>query len=74
MSSSGPPGGSDFDLDQLVALCHACHEQTDAPYAQGRLVITPLGAGRFAFTLMRGVGKWEPGGRPLGKPVASGSR
>jgi 5-methylcytosine-specific restriction endonuclease McrA len=25
-------GGSDFDLDQLVALCRWCHDQTDAPY------------------------------------------
>jgi len=50
-------GGSDFDLDQLVALCRRCHEQTDAPYARGRLVVTPLGAGRFAFALVRGVGK-----------------
>ena len=24
-------GGSDFDLDRLVALCPACHAQTDAP-------------------------------------------
>ena len=39
-------GGSDFDLDRLVALCPPCHAQTDAPYARGRLVITPLGAGR----------------------------
>ena len=27
-----PPRGSDFDLDQLVALCRACHDRTDAPY------------------------------------------
>src|SRR5262249_31931155 len=38
-------GGSDFDLDGLVTLCHACHAQTDAPYATGRLVVTSLGAG-----------------------------
>ena len=30
-------GGSDFDLDRLVALCPPCHVQTDAPYARGRL-------------------------------------
>jgi hypothetical protein len=35
--------GSDFELDRLVA----CHARTDAPYARGRLVITPLGAGGF---------------------------
>jgi hypothetical protein len=43
-------GGSDFELDQLVALCR--HAQTDAPYARGRrLVMTPLGDGRFAVQL-----------------------
>ena len=50
-------GGSDFDLDWLAALCRACHEQTDAPYARGRLMVIPLGAGRFGFDLVRGVGK-----------------
>ena len=42
-------GGSDFDLDQLVALCRRCHELTDAPYIKGRLVVTPLGDGLFRF-------------------------
>lgn len=42
-------GGSDFDLDHLVALCRACHDQTDAPWVKGRLVITPLGGGRCVF-------------------------
>jgi 5-methylcytosine-specific restriction endonuclease McrA len=46
-------GGSDFDLDRLVALCPPCHAQTDAPYARGRLVITPLGDGRFAVEVIR---------------------
>jgi hypothetical protein len=36
-------GGSDFDLDHLVALCRACHAQTDAPWVEGRLVIRPVG-------------------------------
>jgi len=51
-------GGSDFDLDRLVALCRACHAQTDAPYARGRLVINPLGGGRFTFEVIRGIDKW----------------
>ncbi len=51
-------GGSDFDLDRLVALCPPCHAQTDAPYARGRLVITPLGAGRFTVEVTRGADKW----------------
>jgi 5-methylcytosine-specific restriction endonuclease McrA len=51
-------GGSDFDLDRLVALCPPCHAQTDAPYLRGRLVITPLGQGQFTFTVIRGTDKW----------------
>ena len=51
-------GGSDFDLDRLVALCPPCHAQTDAPYARGRLVINPLGGGRFTFEVIRGIDKW----------------
>jgi hypothetical protein len=51
-------GGSDFDLDRLVALCPPCHAQTDAPYARGRLIITPLGDGRFTAEVTRGADKW----------------
>jgi 5-methylcytosine-specific restriction endonuclease McrA len=51
-------GGSDFDLDRLVALCPACHAQTDAPYVRGRLVVTPLRQGQFTFTVVRGADKW----------------
>ncbi len=50
-------GGSDFDLDHLVALCRRCHTRTDAPYAQGRLMVTVLGGGRFVFELVQGPGK-----------------
>ena len=50
-------GGSDFDLDRLIALCRDCHAQTDAPFRQGRLVITPLGAGQFQCHVVRG-SKW----------------
>jgi 5-methylcytosine-specific restriction endonuclease McrA len=51
-------GGSDFDLDRLVGLCRSCHEQTDAPYARGRLVVTPLGVGAFQFAVLRRADKW----------------
>ena len=51
-------GGSDFDLDRLVALCPPCHTQTDAPYVSGRLMVTPLGGGRFTFAITRGPDKW----------------
>ena len=46
-------GGSDFDLDHLVALCRWCHDQTDAPYERGRLVTTPLGDGQFCFDVIK---------------------
>jgi hypothetical protein len=50
-------GGSDFDLNALVALCRSCHEQTDAPYDRGKLVVTPLGLGQFAFEMVERVQK-----------------
>ena len=50
-------GGSDFDLDRLIALCRDCHAQTDAPFSRGRLVITPLGAGQFQCHVVQG-SKW----------------
>jgi hypothetical protein len=50
-------GGSDFDLDRLVALCPPCHAQTDAPYARDRLVIIPLGGGRFTCEVTSGADK-----------------
>ena len=52
-------GGSDFDLDRLLALCPPCHAQTDAPYARGRLVITQLGTGAFFRSRSR-ADKWGP--------------
>src|SRR5262245_9574774 len=52
-------GGSDFDLDHLVALCRACHDQTDAPLVAGRLMVTPLGDGRFGFEVMYGPAKYR---------------
>ena len=51
-------GGSDFALDDLVALCPGCHARTDAPYPVGRLVITPLGHGRFTVDVIRAADKW----------------
>ena len=52
-------GGSDFDLDRLVALCRACHDQTDAPLAAGRLIVTPLGEGCFTFEVVHGPAKYQ---------------
>jgi 5-methylcytosine-specific restriction endonuclease McrA len=58
-------GGSDFDLERLVALCRPCHAQTDAPYAKGRLVIRPGSGGRPILTAVHAVSKWalDRGGR-----------
>ena len=33
----------------IVALCRTHHAEVDAPYAKGRLVISPSGDGRFLF-------------------------
>ena len=56
-------GGSDFDLDLLVAPCRWCHDQTDAPCERGRLVVTALGAGQFTFEIVQraGRGPLKPG-------------
>jgi hypothetical protein len=50
-------GGSDFDLDRLVALCRWCHDQTDAPYERGRLVVIASGAGHFTFEIVQRSGR-----------------
>ena len=55
-------GGSDFDLDRLVALCRPCHDLSDAPYIKGRLVITPLGDGNFRFDRLWQSTKWNVAG------------
>ncbi len=52
-------GGSDFDLNRLIALCRNCHAQTDVPFRQGRLIITPLGEGRFRCEVRHGESKWS---------------
>lgn len=54
-----PPGGSDVDLDQFVAVPRPCHEQADALYAASRHVVAPLRAGRFAFDVVRHPPKWD---------------
>jgi 5-methylcytosine-specific restriction endonuclease McrA len=51
-------GGSDFDLDRLVALCPGCHARTDALYLQGRLIIQALSGGRVTVEITRGADKW----------------
>src|SRR5712691_6107141 len=53
-------GGSDFDLDQLVALCRWCHNQTDAPYERGRLLVTATGDGQFRFDVVKETASGAP--------------
>ena len=50
-------GGADTD-DGVVALCRSCHDLTDWPYARGRLIVTPLGGGRFRFHTVTKASKW----------------
>jgi len=51
-------GGSDLDLNGLIALCRWHHDQTDAAFSRGRLVITPLGDGKFHHEVIRKENKW----------------
>src|SRR5262245_16997204 len=55
-------GGSDFDLDQLVALCRPCHERTDWAYNRGRLVISSTARGTFRCEVVWRRDKWDAAG------------
>ena len=52
-------GGSDLDPDNLVALCRACHDQTDAAFSKGRLVVTAMGGAVFTFDRIWAASKWD---------------
>jgi hypothetical protein len=56
--SSAPRGAPTSRLDRLVTLRPPCHARADAPYARGRLVITPRGDGCFTIEVIRGIDKW----------------
>lgn len=49
-------GGADV-FTNVVFLCRAAHDRTDAAYALGRLVITPHDGG-FLFELVTRASKW----------------
>lgn len=51
-------GGAD-SMDNVVMLCRACHDRTDAPYSLGKLVVRSLGDGRFCMALVTAEGKSE---------------
>jgi HNH endonuclease len=56
-------GGSDFDLNLLVALCRWCHDQTDAPYERGAARGDPVGRRSVYVRGRRAGGTWHSPGR-----------
>lgn len=53
-------GGADHP-DNCVYLCRrVCHPHTDAPYAQGRLVIESMGGERFRFAVVTKPDQFAP--------------
>lgn len=50
-----------MDATNVVTLCRACHEWTDAPYSasEGRLVVEALGEGRFMFSVVHAANKFQ---------------
>jgi hypothetical protein len=51
------PGDTETLSSGVSAARIACQAQTHAPYVRGRLVITPLGDGRFTVEVTRGADK-----------------
>ena len=52
--------GGEHDPDQnLIALCRTCHDRTDWAFSAGRLVIEPLGEGKFHCEVVFARDKWE---------------
>lgn len=45
------PRASHHDANLIVHLCRGHHDRCDWPYLRGRLVVTPLGQGRFDFSI-----------------------
>lgn len=45
------PRRSHHDATLIVNLCRMHHDWCDRPYHRGRLVVTPLGQGRFTFEI-----------------------
>ena len=61
-------GGSDFDLDRLMALCPPGMPEQMPPARGGRLVVTPLSGGHFTLAVGQG---GNPGPLPAGGPRKS---
>jgi 5-methylcytosine-specific restriction endonuclease McrA len=47
------------DAANLIALCRRCHDQADAPYRAGRLVIFRDPDGWLCFDVVRKPSKWS---------------
>jgi 5-methylcytosine-specific restriction endonuclease McrA len=50
-------GGPD-SYENCWAVCSRCHRWKEAPYANGRLLVIPLGAGLFRWEWWKGPDKW----------------
>lgn len=50
-------GGAD-SVENVWLTCRVCHAWKVAPYARGRLVVVPLGGGRFRWEEWKGPTKW----------------
>lgn len=50
-------GGAD-SYDNCWITCTPCHRWKEAPFARGRLVVVPLGGGRFRWEEWGGPTKW----------------
>jgi len=44
--------GGAGSFDNTIAICREHHDRTDWPYQRGRLVIRPLGEGRFECAIV----------------------
>jgi len=59
------PRASNHDPDKVIKICAEHHRLVEAPYATGRLVIIPLGFGRFACRIVTAGSKMQARARGL---------
>lgn len=53
-------GGAVLDPSNVITLCRACHDWTDAAYSspEGRLCVDSIGHGQFLFAVVHASSKW----------------
>ena len=56
-AQSASRGGAD-SADNCWGTCRLCHRWKEAPFANGRLVVVPLGDGQFRWEEWKGPDKW----------------